>query len=217
MTALKEYTLPPELAAVAQRELSETPSTRRASLTEMRRKISEAGLDADGSTCTCGTAERATDQVQDDAFLLRFLRCKKFNVSRSFSVYEAYHHFRRDNTQLLAGDSLDPQAVRHVWEAGVIGGLKSRDKKGRSVMVGFPGRWDPSAHSLEDVLRALVLQLEHLVESEETQINGIVLIADFAGFSLSQAKSLRPWYFQMMTSLVQVRDCVLAQLKSKCP
>ena len=205
---LKDYTLPPELAATAQRELNETPSTRRDSLKEMRRRISEAGLGLDDQDES--TRATVSDQMQDDAFLLRFLRCKKFNVNRSFSVYEAYHHFRRDNTQLLAGDSLEPQAVRHVWEAGVIGGLKNRDKKGRSVMVGFPGRWDPSAHSLEDVLRALVLQLEHLVESEETQINGIVLIADFAGFSFSQAKSLKPWYFQMMTSLIQVRACVLA-------
>ena len=203
--SLKDYSLPPELAATAQRELNETPSTRRDSLKEMRRKISEAGLDK--STVT---AERVSEHVQgqpDDAFLLRFLRCKKFNVNRSFSVYEAYHRFRRDNTKLLA-DSQDPQAVRHIWEAGVIGGLKSRDKKGRSVMVGFPGRWDPSVHSLEDVLRALLFQLEHLVESEETQINGIVLIADFAGFSLGQAKSLKPWYFQMMTSLVQVCACI---------
>ena len=70
-------------------------------------------------------------------------------------------------------------------------------------MVAFPGRWNPEAHSLEDILRAMILQLEYFITSVETQINGIVLIADFNNFSLYQARCIRPWYFQLMSSLVQ--------------
>jgi len=187
---LKEHSLPPELAATALRELNETPTMRREGLRELRRRVAETE-DADDTL------------VADSAFLLRFLRCKKFDVNRSFSVYQGYCRFRRDNADML--EDLDPHSVRHVWDGGVIGALSARDKKGRSVMVGFPGRWEPCEHGLEDVLRALVLQLEHLIVSEETQVNGIVLIADFKNFSLYQARCLRPWYFQMMTSLVQVR------------
>ena len=179
---MDEFSLPPDLAAIALRELSESPKSRRLALRELRKKIQEL--------------------VVEDAVLLRFLRCKKFDVRRSLSVYQGYQRFRAEHSELF--DGLEPQSVQHVWESGVVGALKSRDKEGRSVMVGFPGRWDPVEHSLEDVLKALVLQLEHLIESEETQIKGIVLIADFKAFSFYQARCLRPWYFQRMASLVQV-------------
>ena len=184
---LKEYSLPPELSVIALRELNETPAIRREGLRELRKKVA------------------ATDDnsVVEDAFLLRFLRCKKFDIGRSFSVYQRYHRFRSENPDIF--EDLEPRSVRHIWDDAVIGALPSRDKKGRSVMVGFAGRWEPSEHSQEDALRAMILTLEHLIESEETQVNGIVLIADFRDFSLHQARCLRPWYFQLMTSLVQVK------------
>lgn len=193
----KDYSLPPELAATALRELGESPATRRDSLRELRRRLSQP--DASSST---SEAVDAGERV-DDAFLLRFLRCKKFDVHRSLKVYEGYRSFRRDNGELLSDDR-EPQAVSHVWDSGLLGGLSCRDRKGRSVMLSFPGRWCPSEQSLEEVLRALVLQLEYLIESDETQVNGIVLIADFRDFSFYQARCLKPWYFQLMASLVQV-------------
>ena len=178
--------IPPELAAVASKELNETPSSRRESLTEIRRRLSSEN----------------DQQIQEDAFLLRFLRCKKFDVPRAMSVYSGYYRFRKENPSLF--QDLTPESVRHIWEAGIIGGLPHRDINGRAVMVAFPGRWNPEAHSLEDILRAMILQLEYLITSVETQINGIVLIADFNNFSLYQARCIRPWYFQLMSSLVQV-------------
>lgn len=184
---LKEYSLSPELSATALRELNETPATRKEGLRELRKKI--AGTD--------------DNSVVEDAFLLRFLRCKKFDVSRSFNVYQRYHRFRGENPDIF--EDLNPRSVRQIWDDAVIGALPSRDKKGRSVMVGFAGRWKPSEHSQEDALRAMILTLEHLIESEETQVHGIVLIADFKDFSLHQARCLRPWYFQLMGSLVQVK------------
>ena len=173
--------LSPELTVLASRELNETPTTRRQCLTELRQR---------------------TGAEQSDEFLLRFLRCKKFDVPRAVQVYEGYHSYRRDNAELF--DGLVPERVRHVWEAGVVGVLPCRDKKGRAVMVSFPGRWDPHHHSLEDILRAMVIQLEYLIESQETQVTGIVLVADFSDFSLYQVRCIRPWFFQLMSSLVQV-------------
>ena len=183
--------LPPELAGIAASELNETPANRRQSLKEFHKSLEDEGK-------------------EEDEFLLRFLRCKKFNVSRALSVYEGYHTFRRDNPHLF--ENLCPHGVRHIWEAGVIGALPHRDKKGRAIMVAFPGRWDPDRHSLEDMMRAMILQLEHLITSVETQINGIVMIADFSEFSFYQARCIRPWYFQLLASLVQVgRDNITYQ------
>ena len=184
--------LSPELEAMARRELNETSSVRVEGVKEMRKKIQESRTNS----------EEEESERTDDGFLLRFLRCKKYDIGRSYSVYQSYHKFRRNSADIFEG--MDALAVSHVWHSGVMGVLPERDRKGRGVMVGFPGRWVPSEHSLEDVLRALIMQLEYLIDSDETQITGIVLIADFSGFSLHQATSLKPWYFQTMTALVQV-------------
>lgn len=176
--------LPPELAAKASRELNETPTTRRQALAEFRRALNESTVN------------------EDDSTLLRFLRCKKLDVPRAVSVYEGYHLYRSNNPDLFR--DVTASSVSHIWESGLLGALQTRDKNGRAVMTSFPGRWDPETHQLEDILRAMVLQLEHLIKSTETQVTGIVLIADFRDFSLYQARCIRPWFFQMMSSLVQV-------------
>ena len=177
--------LSPELAAVAALELGETPATRRQAISELRRVLEQDG-----------------HKEEEYHVLLRFLRCKKFDVQRALSVYNGYRSFREDNPDIFK--DLNTAQVRHIWQSGVLGGLSTRDIKGRSVMVSFPGRWDPETHSLSDMLRAMVLQLENLIQSNETQIHGIVLIADFKDFSLYQARCIRPWYFQMLSALVQV-------------
>lgn len=182
-----QYALSPELAVIAAKELNESPARRSQALFKLRERLQ--------SECT-------GYEHQSDAFLLRFLRCKKFDVERSLCVYERYHSFRDENADLFAELSAD--SVRHIWEAGVLGGLQERDRNGRAVMIAFPGRWNPEEHSLEDMLKALVLQLEYLIRSDETQVTGIVLIADFKDFSFYHARSVRPWYFQLMTALVQV-------------
>lgn len=206
------YSLPPHLAEVARRELNETPATRAECLRQLRRRLRRQSLDSEtyseeGESEEEESYGRDGVEIPDDRFLLRFLRSKKFDVRRSQVMYERYRQFFCDNPAMAAG--LNPHAVRHVWDAGVLGGLRDRDKRGRSVMVAFPGRWDPAAHTLEDVLRAMILQLEHMIQSEDTQVNGIVLVADFTNFSFYHVRCLKPWYFQTMATLVQVRDRVL--------
>lgn len=204
------YSLPPHLAEVARRELNETPAARTECLKQLRRRLRmrQASFASENQISYEEQSTAATDEgtddvwIPDDRFLLRFLRSKKFDVQRSYAVYENYQQFFREHPEIATG--LDPKSVRHVWDAGIVGGLKERDLQGRSVIVTFPGRWDPALHALEDVLRALVLQLEYMITSEETQVNGFVLVADFTGFSLYHVRCLKPWYFQTMSTLMQV-------------
>ena len=213
MTAdLGDHSLPPDLAEVARRELNETPAARTECLIQFRRRLtrnalcygmcSDDGGEEDGYYSAESSAS-SEEGVPDDRFLLRFLRSKKFDVQRSYAMYKNYHQFFRDHPELSLGLD-DIEKIRHVWDAGVVGGLKERDAHGRGVLLTFPGRWDPALHSLEDVLRALVLQLEFMIASEETQVRGFVLVADFTDFSLYQMRSLKPWYFQTMSTLMQV-------------
>lgn len=201
-----DLALPPNLAEVARRELNETPAARTECLFQLRQRLQLSKHYSEEQNIVeedDGTKEEAVDaSIPDDRFLLRFLRSKKFNVQRSYAMYKNYRLFFRDHPEIAAG--LNPKAVRHVWDEGVLGGLKQRDLRGRSVIVTFPGRWDPASHALEDVLRALVLQLEYMIMSEETQVKGFVLLADFTDFSFHQMRSLKPWYIQTMATLMQV-------------
>jgi len=101
-------------------------------------------------------------------------------------------------------EDLHPGTVRHVWESGCMGCLSERDREGRNVLLAFPQYWNPQEVSLRDALRSFILQLEYLIESEETQINGVVLIVDFSRFTFEQMRSLRPTYVQLLVNLVQV-------------
>ena len=208
---VSSYSLPPHLAEVARRELKETPAARTECLIQLRRRLSTkkpscSHVDEGSAVDASDIESKGDSSLPDDQFLLRFLRSKKFDVRRSYAVYENYLNFFRDHPDIATG--LDPASVRHVWDAGLVGGLKERDARGRSVLVTFPGRWDPTLHCLEDVLRALILQLEYMIASEETQVRGFVLVADFTNFSLYQMRSLKTWYFQTMSTLMQVKCTV---------
>ena len=179
-------------------------------LRQLRRRLQEQSKTSFDTSCddeedTDGEEgeQRRRDRVglPDDRFLLRFLRSKKFDVRRSHDMYECYRQFYSNNPAMET--ELDPRAVRHVWDSAVLGGLKGRDRRGRSVLVAFPGRWNPATHALEDILRAMLMQLEYLIMSEETQVNGIVLVADFKDFSLHHVRCLKSWYFQTVATLVQ--------------
>lgn len=181
--------LSPELAAVAARELNETPAIRRTAMAEIKQQLTSEG----------GEKEQSST---NEGLLLKCLRCKKFDVQRAVSVYQGYRSFRDNYPDIFT--NLTCSSVRHVWDSGLLGALETRDRHGRAVMISFPGQWDPETQQLEDILKSMVLQLEYLIESPETQVNGIVLIADFKDFTLYQARCIRPWFFQMMSSLVQV-------------
>ena len=56
--------------------------------------------------------------------------------------------------------------------------------------------WEPSERTLLDNLRANLIAIEMLLEEEETQICGIVIIGDFREFGFKQAKAMSPTIFR---------------------
>lgn len=53
-------------------------------------------------------------------------------------------------------------------------------------------------------IRAIYLSLEKLIESEETQVNGIVILADYEGVGLSQASHFGPFIAKKVIGILQV-------------
>lgn len=75
----------------------------------------------------------------DDAYLLRFLRAKKFDYDRAFNLVIRHFEMKADEKNKQLFHNLRPMGVKHVLEAGVTGVLPNRDKFGRRVIVFRPG------------------------------------------------------------------------------
>lgn len=55
-----------------------------------------------------------------------------------------------------------------------------------------------------DNIRAIYLTLEKLIQPEETQVNGIVILVDYTGVGLSQASNPGPLLAKKVVSILQV-------------
>ena len=192
----RAYSCPVELRDKALRELKETPESQRECVTELRRAL----------TTECSSLRE--EARMDDAFLIRFLRPKKYVVAKALNLYKNYHKLRESRAEVF--EDLHPGSVRHVWESGFVGCLSDRDREGRNVLLAFPQHWNPQEVSLCDALRSFILQLEFLIESEETQINGVALIVDFSKCTFEQMRSLHPSYVQLLVNVVQVSTSVFS-------
>lgn len=110
-------------------ELFEVPEERLDKIAELREKI----IVAQRSSEHKGIFSR-----QDDSFLLRFLRAKKFDVERSLQLYLNYYKYRHKHAQLMS--DLSVQSVQHVLQRGLFAVLDTPSNTGSKVLVVFPAR-----------------------------------------------------------------------------
>lgn len=145
----------------------------------------------------------------DDAFILRFLRARKFDYDRAFKLLQQYFLMKVNNADLYA--DFRPSAVMHVFKDNMQMMLPLRDPKGRRIFLFRAGKWDPSHCTLDDIFRANHMCLESVIKEEETQISGIIAIVDMKDFGIAQARHVRPAYAKKVILLIQ--DCFPARFK----
>ncbi|KAG7471942.1 hypothetical protein MATL_G00103340 [Megalops atlanticus] len=180
-------TLTPELVAKAREELQEKPEWRLRDVQALRDMVLK-------------------DQPNlrtrlDDAFLLRFLRARKFDYDRALQLLLNYHASRRAWPEVF--HDLRPSTVKHVLDLGFLTVLPHPDPHGRYILCLRPGKWKPNDYPFVDNIRAIYLTLEKLIQPEETQVNGIVILADYSGVGLSQASSLGPFLAKKVVGILQ--------------
>ncbi|XP_006881617.1 PREDICTED: alpha-tocopherol transfer protein-like isoform X2 [Elephantulus edwardii] len=103
----------------------------------------------------------------DDAFLLRFLRARKFDYDRALQLLIKYHSCRRSWPEVFT--NLRPSAVRDVLASGFLTVLPATDPRGCHILCLRPDRWVPSSYPITENIRAIYLTLEKLIQAEETQ------------------------------------------------
>ncbi|XP_035284337.1 clavesin-1-like [Anguilla rostrata] len=128
----------------------------------------------------------------DDAFILRFLRARKFNQLETFKLLAQYFQYRQQNLEMFQNFKADDPGMKRALMDGFPGILETPDQYGRKILILFASNWDQSRNSFSDILRAILLSLEVLIEDPELQINGFILIIDWSDFSFKQASKLTP-------------------------
>nr|XP_004669367.1 alpha-tocopherol transfer protein-like isoform X2 [Jaculus jaculus] len=103
----------------------------------------------------------------EDAFLLRFLRARKFDYDRALQLLVNYHSCRRSWPEVF--NNLRPSALKDVLSSGFLTVLPHTDPRGCHVLCIRPDRWIPSSYPITENIRAIYLTLEKLIQSEETQ------------------------------------------------
>ena len=159
----------------ARLELNETPEKRAECLAALREKIREHLVENEGSLSS----------IKDtDKFLVTFLRARKYDVERAFTLLVNYDYFRGKHANLVEGTTFE--MVRPILEKGIIRIFGDRDSQGRRMIMFRPAQLFENNKRHEDGIRTLIFVLDRLIEDEETQVNGFVFINNFEGMSAAK-------------------------------
>lgn len=178
----------------AMKELGEDPNTRDDHIAELKRRIRIKGSERDVLLA----------RVDDDKFLLAFLRARKFDVDKALQLYLNYHQFRQKYAGTLS--SLNAPSVEHVLKSGVIAIPDTRFYNGSKAICVYPQKWDYETVPFLDNFRATIIILDKLIEDEETQVHGLSVVYNFEGtsfYSMLKVAQLEQSQRAMLIELLQ--------------
>ncbi|KAL1430461.1 hypothetical protein MTO96_033784 [Rhipicephalus appendiculatus] len=182
---------------VARKELGETPEVRQTALDELRQLISEE------PSLHCPT---------DDAFLLKFLRVRKYDTQAAFKNVKKYFKFRADHPEMfkdLAPSKVPFDAVCRKHRLITIS--RHSDPMGRTAVMLKTGAWSHEICTLNDFFRVAFVIFDHLLLQEESMIKGVVVVLDVKGIGVYHLAHYTPSVIGTLISFVQ--DGVPVRLK----
>ncbi|XP_029038110.2 clavesin-1 [Osmia bicornis bicornis] len=120
----------------------------------------------------------------DSAFLLRFLRTKKFSVPMAEEMLERYLTIRQLYPNWFQNLDIEDPDIEAIIDAGYLVPLMERDHHGRRVILSCAGRFDPYKYTSAQMARAHSLVVEALMDDEENQVRGYTHINDESGLTM---------------------------------
>ncbi len=186
------------------KELGEDPEKRLEVIGELRDKLTLWQPDPKDPDEQGLTLHR----IEDDKFLLCFLRARKFDVERATKLFVNYYKYRAKHSSMLG--EISPEAAKPTLKSNIISVLPNCTKDGCKVLVANLGAFDLEEHPIEHMLKMMLVILDELIQDEETQVHGMVLCDDLAALTLYKMMVLarqEQVAKGLMMQLVQVRTC----------
>ncbi len=134
---------------------------------------------------------------------MRFLRTKKFSVPRACVTLEKYLTALRSYPEWYENLDCEDPVLDELLDMNYICPLKERDSLGRRILLARPHVLDPNRISSVDLFRLHLLVIEYLMNEEETQVSGIVAIADAEKLSWSHLKLYNLGFLKTTFSILQ--------------
>jgi len=136
---------------------------------------------------------------RDDLFILKFLRAKKFDVSKTLVMLKNY----------LKRNEIWPEVMQKVQNPSVLSSTLSQNliakvhggaRDGSTIVVGLPGTSDVP---LPDFFSCSILSTEKLIDDEEVQIHGLTIIQDLRNFGTNMMKYVGPSTTKKFLTILQ--------------
>ncbi|XP_070393332.1 alpha-tocopherol transfer protein-like isoform X2 [Dermacentor albipictus] len=186
--------LPFNLQRVAEDELGETPARRKECLEKLLQSLSK---------------EEDLHPRQDAAFLLRFLRVRKYNVEAALRTIRNY--YRNRNATRTIFEDLTPSSISEATRR-ITMIMPGKDVCGRPILLFKIGSWDIVESSFVEMHRAVMLCLEHLAKDPTTQTLGMVMLFDYANLTPQKVLSINVGLIRRGFEYLQ--DCMPMRMKA---
>jgi hypothetical protein len=190
MSASSEF---PEAPVDENGVLLETPEMRAFGLAALRRMMAAppAGAGAGAGAGAPAAASPPPWPREDDAFLLAFLRARKYKVDKSFAGLRKFSAFwaAAETRAILDGQSAEK--LRAFYVGGPTKLLDGRDAEGNGLSCLNAGKMNAAFVGYEQQVHLSMLGLAWVLDNEDVQLRGLTVVETFAHFSLGAAMGLR--------------------------
>uniref|UniRef100_A0A8C9LE22 Clavesin-2 n=1 Tax=Pavo cristatus TaxID=9049 RepID=A0A8C9LE22_PAVCR len=170
--------LSPETLEKARLELNENPDTLHQDIQEVRDMVI--------------TRPDIGFLRTDDAFILRFLRARKFQHFEAFRLLAQYFEYRQQNLDMFKSFKATDPGIKQALKDGFPGGLANLDHYGRKILVLFAANWDQSRRQelLELTHVASIIFFSHVQDSFPARFGGIHFVN-------------QPWYIHALYTVIR--------------
>ncbi|OQR78406.1 alpha-tocopherol transfer protein-like [Tropilaelaps mercedesae] len=174
----------------AEQELGETPEIRARALQQLAEKLR--------------TQNEFRPRMEED-YLIRFLRAKKFDVERAFSLMRNFYRCRLISPSKFLPIGIGPKDVKHLYDLrmGLI--LPKRNPlDGSVVLIAQFGDWTPeSGYDLLDAYTPTALAFDYIQRNPECQLYGFRYVFNLKGLEWRYLRFLYPAVMRALVSCWQ--------------
>lgn len=149
--------------------------------------------------------------LDNEAWLIRFLRPCKYYPKSSLNLIKQYYGFKQKHANIY--NNLIPSTEKNIFEQNILIVTPYRDQHGRRMLILELGKkWKHNKCSLDEIFKGCVLYLEAAMLEPISQIAGAVVIFDMDGLTLQQTWQFTPPFAKRIVDLLQ--DAMPMRLKN---